>query len=145
MPFNAVIGSGGVIDAAFAMACDIGIVSSLSEVAVDDADSDGGATRISLPDLRPSNTTARSRPPAPARSTWYAAFEAISITTRVGRPAATTVEMKLNYLRPVLGGTITARARLLRMGSTLCVGRVDLFNDAKEMVAAALVTYMLIK
>ena len=72
-----------MIDAAFAMACDIGIVSSLSEVAVDDADSDGGATRISLPDLRPSNTTARSRPPAPARSTWYAAFEAISITTRV--------------------------------------------------------------
>ena len=69
----------------------------------------------------------------------------IAITTRVGRPTATTVEMKLNYLRPVLGGTITARARLLRMGSTLCVGRVDLFNDAKEMVAAALVTYMLIK
>lgn len=69
----------------------------------------------------------------------------IAITTRVGRPAATTVEMKLNYLRPVAGGKITARSYLLRMGSTLCVGRVDLFDDAKELVAAALVTYMLLK
>ena len=69
----------------------------------------------------------------------------IAITTRVGRPAATTVEMKLNYLRPVVGGKITARSTLLRMGSTLCVGRVDLFNDAKELVAAALVTYMLLE
>jgi len=69
----------------------------------------------------------------------------IAITTRVGRPAATTVEMKLNYLRPVAGGKITARSTILRMGSTLCVGRVDLFDDAKERVAAALVTYMLLK
>jgi len=69
----------------------------------------------------------------------------IAITTRMGRPAATTVEMKLNYMRPVTGGKITARAYLLRMGSTLCIGRVDLFNDARELVAAALVTYMLIK
>ena len=69
----------------------------------------------------------------------------IAITTRLGRPVATTVEMKLNYMRPVVSGKITARAHLLRMGSTLCIGRVDLFNDAKELVAAALVTYMLLK
>jgi uncharacterized protein (TIGR00369 family) len=70
----------------------------------------------------------------------------IAITQRVGRAgAATTVEMKLNYLRPVSGRKITARARLLRMGSTLCVGRVDMFDDAKELVSTALVTYMLLK
>ena len=69
----------------------------------------------------------------------------IAITTRVGRPAATTVEMKLNYMRPVTGGKITARAYLLRMGSTLCIGRVDLFDDAKQLVGAALITYMLLK
>ena len=50
-----------------------------------------------------------------------------------------------NYMRPVAGGKITARSYLLRMGSTLCIGRVDLFDDAKELVAVALVTYMLIK
>jgi uncharacterized protein (TIGR00369 family) len=70
----------------------------------------------------------------------------IAISLRVGRPrAATTVEMKLNYLRPVVSGKIRARARLLRVGSTLCVGRVDLFDDAKELVGSALVTYMLLK
>jgi uncharacterized protein (TIGR00369 family) len=70
----------------------------------------------------------------------------IAITQRVGRTgAATTVEMKLNYLRPVSGRKITARARLLRMGSTLCIGRVDMFDDAKELVSTALVTYMLLK
>jgi len=31
------------------------------------------------------------------------------------------------------------------MGATLCIGRVDLFNDAKELVSTALVTYMLLK
>jgi uncharacterized protein (TIGR00369 family) len=70
----------------------------------------------------------------------------MAITQRIGRPgAATTVEMKLNYLRPVSGRKITARARLLRIGSTLCVGRVDMFDDAKELVSTALVTYMLLK
>jgi acyl-CoA thioesterase len=70
----------------------------------------------------------------------------MAITQRVGRAgAATTVEMKLNYLRPVSGRRITARARLLRMGSTLCIGRVDMFDDAKELVSTALVTYMLLK
>src|SRR5947207_14538027 len=42
----------------------------------------------------------------------------IAITARMGRPSATTVEMKLNYMRPVSGGKITARAHLPRMGST---------------------------
>jgi uncharacterized protein (TIGR00369 family) len=70
----------------------------------------------------------------------------IAITQRMGRAgAATTVEMKLNYLRPVSGRKITARARVLRMGSTLCVGRVDMFDDAKALVSTALVTYMLLK
>jgi uncharacterized protein (TIGR00369 family) len=69
----------------------------------------------------------------------------IAVTMRLGRIAATTVEMKLNYLRPVRGGRVTARARILRMGTTLCIGRVDLFNDSKEQVGAALVTYMLLK
>lgn len=69
----------------------------------------------------------------------------IAITARLGRPSATTVEMKLNYLRPVVSGKLTARAHIIRMGSTLCIGRVDLSDDSKELVATALVTYMLLK
>ena len=59
------------------------------------------------------------------------------------RPA-TTAEMKINYFRPVTGGKLVARARLLRVGSHLCVGQVDLFDGEKNRVGAALVTYMLL-
>jgi uncharacterized protein (TIGR00369 family) len=69
----------------------------------------------------------------------------VAIVVRKGLGSATTVEMKLNYLRPVAEGKITARARLLRMGSRLCIGRVDMFDDAKNLVSSALVTYMLLK
>ena len=43
-----------------------------------------------------------------------------------GKRPITTVEMKINYFLPAAGGRIFARARLLRIGSTLCVGSVDL-------------------
>lgn len=70
----------------------------------------------------------------------------IAITHALGRPrAATTVEMKLNYLRPVIGSRLRARARLLRLGSTLCCGRVDLHDEHKQLAGTALVTYMLLK
>ena len=95
--------------------------------------------------LRPDLMNAHGMLHGGVTATMADAAVGIAITTRMGRPAATTVEMKLNYLRPVAGGKITARAYLLRMGSTLCVGRVDLFDDSRELVAAALVTYMLLK
>lgn len=70
----------------------------------------------------------------------------IAITLRKGQGSATTVEMKLNYLRPVAAnGTVTARSRLLRMGSRLCIGRVDIFDGEKHLVGSALATYMLLK
>lgn len=69
----------------------------------------------------------------------------IALVLRLGRPgAATTVEMKLNYLRPVASGKVTARAHLLKVGSTLCCGRVDMYDDARRMVATALVTYLIL-
>lgn len=69
----------------------------------------------------------------------------MAITHQLGRPrAATTVEMKVNYLRPVVAGQVTARARLLRIGSTLCCGRVDIRDSHRQLVATALVTYMLL-
>lgn len=68
----------------------------------------------------------------------------VALTRHLGRPrAATTVEMKLNYLRPVAGGKVSARSYLLKVGSTLCSSRVDVFDSDENMVAVALVTYML--
>lgn len=62
-----------------------------------------------------------------------------------GRKPVTTVELKINYLRPISEGKAIARARLLRIGAHLCVGRVDVFNTARQLAATALVTYMLLK
>ena len=55
-----------------------------------------------------------------------------------------TVEMKINYFRPVTKGRVYARSHLLRMGSTLCVGRVDIQDEKTRAVGTALVTYMLL-
>jgi uncharacterized protein (TIGR00369 family) len=59
-----------------------------------------------------------------------------------GTRPITTVELKVNYLAPIREGTLFARARLLRVGSTLCVGRVDLTDAQANAVATAIVTYI---
>ena len=56
----------------------------------------------------------------------------------------TTVELKINYFRPVNEGKIYARAHLLRVGSTICVGRVDVTDSKKNLIGAAMVTYMIL-
>lgn len=61
-----------------------------------------------------------------------------------GSRPLTTVEMKINYFLPASEGRIFARARLLRVGSTLCVGSVDLTDSQGSQLGAALVTYMLL-
>jgi uncharacterized protein (TIGR00369 family) len=61
-----------------------------------------------------------------------------------GKRPFTTVEMKINYFLPAIDGRIFARSRLIRIGSTLCVGSVDLTDDQGRQLGAALVTYMLL-
>jgi uncharacterized protein (TIGR00369 family) len=69
----------------------------------------------------------------------------VALTRYLGRPrAATTVEMKINYLRPVQDGKVTARSHLVRVGKTLCTARVDIFDGSRKAAAVALVTYMIL-
>jgi len=56
----------------------------------------------------------------------------------------TTIEMKINYFRPVSHGKIFARARMMRMGATVCVGRVDITDAHGRLTGAAMVTYMIL-
>lgn len=56
----------------------------------------------------------------------------------------TTVEMKINFFRPVSDGRISARAHILRMGSTICVGRVDITDSRRKLIGTALATYMIL-
>src|SRR5262249_40597440 len=55
-----------------------------------------------------------------------------------------TVELKVNYFRPVTEGRLIARSRLVRIGSTICVGQVDLYDGHRRSVGLAIVTYMLL-
>lgn len=59
-----------------------------------------------------------------------------------GKRATTTVELKINYFRPVTRGHIFARSHLLRIGSTLCTGSVDLTDEHARLIGTALVTYI---
>jgi len=61
-----------------------------------------------------------------------------------GRRPCTTTDLKVNYLRPIPHGKITARSRLVRVGKTLCVGRVDMLDAHRKLAAVAIVTYMLL-
>lgn len=61
-----------------------------------------------------------------------------------GRRPCTTADLKVNYLRPIMDGKLVARSHLIRIGKTLCVGRVDLKDAQGKLAAVAIVTYMLL-
>lgn len=56
---------------------------------------------------------------------------------------AATVEMKINFLEPVEGGTVFAEARILRQGKYLAVVECDLHDDRSRMVAKSVMTFSL--
>lgn len=68
----------------------------------------------------------------------------IATNRHLGGRAITTVEMKINYFRPVSEGFVRARAHIIRVGSTLVVSRVDLSDSRKNPIGAALVTYIIL-
>ena len=61
-----------------------------------------------------------------------------------GKKRITTIEMKLNYFRPVAEGKLRARAYVIRLGSQIAVARVDLHDHQNNLAGAALVTYMIL-
>ena len=67
----------------------------------------------------------------------------IAITRKWQGRLVSTVEMKLNYLRPAVAGKLTARSRFVKTGKTLVVGTVDVVDDAGRGIAFGLLTYMM--
>ena len=55
----------------------------------------------------------------------------------------TTTDMNIRFMAPCLTGVI-AKARVLKLGRTLCPVTIDLFDEAGKHVAVAQVTYMLL-
>jgi uncharacterized protein (TIGR00369 family) len=56
--------------------------------------------------------------------------------------AATTVDLTIHYLRPVIEGRIAARARLLRDGKRIAVVTVDVVGESQQLMATATTTYL---
>jgi acyl-CoA thioesterase len=52
-----------------------------------------------------------------------------------------TLELKINYLEPVPGGTVKAEARVLRNGRNFVVTECEIFNESGSMAAKALLTF----
>src|SRR5271166_5538696 len=52
-----------------------------------------------------------------------------------------TLELKINYLEPVPGGTVKADARVLRAGRNFVVTECEIFNESGSLAAKALLTF----
>jgi acyl-CoA thioesterase len=53
----------------------------------------------------------------------------------------TTVEYKVNFLKPVSDGVVTAYGTILRMGATIAAGSTEIQNGDGEVVAFGSATY----
>jgi uncharacterized protein (TIGR00369 family) len=55
-----------------------------------------------------------------------------------------TLEMKLNYLKPFVEGTLLAEAVIVQKGKRTAVGEVDVRSDTGDLIAKAIATYMIL-
>jgi acyl-CoA thioesterase len=56
-----------------------------------------------------------------------------------------TVEMKVNFLKPITSGKLIAEARNIHEGSRIFVSDVEVKNGEGDLVAKSLLTYYLLK
>jgi uncharacterized protein (TIGR00369 family) len=59
--------------------------------------------------------------------------------------ASTTVEFKINFLRPVFSGVVQARSRVIRRGQHLIVVDCDIRDGQERLVAQSLGTHMILR
>ena len=56
-----------------------------------------------------------------------------------------TLEMKINYLRPFTRGEIVAEAKIVHKGTMTAIGDVDVRDEKGTLIAKGLVTYAIFK
>lgn len=70
----------------------------------------------------------------------------MAIFGRIGiAPLAVTNELKMNFLRPAIGGDVLAKAELLKLGRRVAYSTVEVFVDGEpeRIVAHATASYVL--
>jgi len=70
---------------------------------------------------------------------WWAILTALGTDRKM-----TTSELKVNYLRPIVGRKVIARGFVLKLGRTLAVTRIDIFDEKRKLAAHATVTYAML-
>jgi uncharacterized protein (TIGR00369 family) len=55
------------------------------------------------------------------------------------------VDLKLNYLRPVIRGRLTARGTCMRPGRSICYSKASVFDDNQTLVAHGTATLMVLQ
>lgn len=55
--------------------------------------------------------------------------------------SSVTIDLTIHYLRPIFGGEVTARAKVLRAGKRIVVLSTEVFDEKGELAATALTTY----
>ncbi|HLZ94940.1 MAG TPA: PaaI family thioesterase [Candidatus Dormibacteraeota bacterium] len=68
-----------------------------------------------------------------------AALSCAVMTTIPARSSFASLDLKVNYLRPVIpdGGLLTARARLVHRGRSMAIATAELFNEEGKKIAIA--------
>lgn len=69
-----------------------------------------------------------------------AAFAVIPLLNE--NETATTIDLTISYLRPLTGGIATARARVLREGSRVIAISAEVIDEAGNLAATGLTTYL---
>ena len=68
----------------------------------------------------------------------------IAIFTRTGvETKLATTDMNIRFLAPCLSH-VTAKAKIIKQGKTMCPVAIDLFDEENRHVAVAQVNYMLL-
>jgi len=58
---------------------------------------------------------------------------------------ASTIEMKLNYLRPASQGALWGEGRIIQKGRKIIVGQAEIKNDEGQLVAVGTASFMVYK
>ncbi len=79
-----------------------------------------------------------------ATATLIDAAIGVAIIGQAGGRPATTVELKLNYLRPATHGKVRARSRVVKIGKTLAVATAEVHDAHGHLIAMGSATYLLL-
>lgn len=68
------------------------------------------------------------------------AFATLSVLQASER--STTVDLTINFLRPLTGGHARAKANIIRAGRRILTVSAEVFDDAGKLIATAISTYI---